>query len=90
VISQRAISFNFASKLSFKRCYIYDRAPAATPGTAYGGTAKRLEGLRWPGTTPVARRGFPTAWIQKIPDPETWEAIKNAAKTAGTLMNRRN
>jgi hypothetical protein len=30
------------------------------------------------------------AWIQKIPDPETWEAIRNAAKTAGTLMNRRN
>jgi hypothetical protein len=30
------------------------------------------------------------AWIQKMPDPETWEAIRNAAKTAGTLMNRRN
>jgi hypothetical protein len=30
------------------------------------------------------------AWIQKMPDPETWEAIRNAAKTAGTLMKRRN
>jgi hypothetical protein len=26
----------------------------------------------------------------KIPAPETWEAIRNAAITAGTLMNRRN
>jgi hypothetical protein len=44
------------------------------------------------GPVPRLLRGvdFPTAWIQKIPDPETWEAIKNAAKTAGTLMNRRN
>jgi len=26
----------------------------------------------------------------KIPAPETWEAIRKAAKTAGTLMNLRN
>ena len=26
----------------------------------------------------------------KIPAPETWEAIRNAAMTAGTLMKRRN
>jgi hypothetical protein len=26
----------------------------------------------------------------KMPDPETWEAIRKAAKTAGTLMNLRN
>jgi hypothetical protein len=30
------------------------------------------------------------AWEWKIPAPETWEAITNAAKTAGTLMKRRN
>jgi hypothetical protein len=28
------------------------------------------------------------AW--KIPAPETWEAIRNAATTAGTLMNLKN
>jgi hypothetical protein len=48
MISQLAISFNFAIKLSFKQCYIFDRAPAATPGTACGGTAKRLEGFAGP------------------------------------------
>jgi hypothetical protein len=26
----------------------------------------------------------------KMPAPETWEAIRKAAKTAGTLMNLRN
>jgi hypothetical protein len=26
----------------------------------------------------------------KTPDPETWEAIRKAAKMAGTLMNLRN
>jgi hypothetical protein len=47
-------------------------------------------GLPHSGKAACAVTQIAAAWIQKIPDPETWEAIRNAAKTAGTLMNRRN